>query len=123
MDKKRKNHLSFSDITMWERHTLLENTIGTLNMENDSLQIAQFLAWFSIPVFIILTLFQVLAFSMYNGPFHPLTKVLDGKGNSSKGEYKLQQIRNFFSNLLNTLPLLFQVVAQQLNSIWMIICK
>ena len=58
------------------RQYLLEHTIGPLQMEIDAYQRAKLL-FLCIPVVILLTLIQLGFFTLYNGQFHPLSKILD----------------------------------------------
>ena len=58
------------------RHDLLEHTIGPLQMEIDAFQTAKWL-FLCIPVVILLTLIQLGFFTLYNGPMHPMSKILD----------------------------------------------
>ena len=57
------------------RHYLLEHTIGPLQMEIDAYQRAKWL-FLCIPVVVLLTLIQLGFFTLYNGWFHPMNKVL-----------------------------------------------
>ena len=65
-----------TDGKMYMRHYLLEHTIGPLQMEIDAIQRAKWL-FLCIPIVILLTLIQLGFFTLYNGQFHPLSKILD----------------------------------------------
>ena len=65
-----------TDGKMYMRHYLLEHTIGPLQMEIDAIQTAKWL-FLCIPIVILLTLIQLGFFTLYNGLFHPMSKILD----------------------------------------------
>ena len=64
-----------TDGNMNSRHHLLEDTIGPLQMEIDAIQTAKLLFMW-IPIVILLTLIQLGFFTLYNGWFHPMNKIL-----------------------------------------------
>ena len=64
-----------TDGKMYMRHYLLEHTIGPLQMEIDAIQTAKLL-FLCIPIVILLTLIQLGFFTLYNGRFHPMNRIL-----------------------------------------------
>ena len=83
---------SFPDYRILERHLNLEKTIGVLDMEVESYELSKLMAWVFYPTWILLTIVQTICFILYNGKFHPLSKILDGcevqrKGISELGLY------------------------------------
>ena len=74
-----KSHLYvFSDHGILERHNQLNELLGELDMEKESFDRAQWLAWIFYPIFILLSFLQAIAFILSNGKFHPLSKIFDG---------------------------------------------
>ena len=65
-----------TDGNMYWRHQLLEDTIGPLQMEIEAIQTAKWL-FLCIPTVVLLTLIQLGFFTLYNGRFHPMSKILD----------------------------------------------
>ena len=57
---------------------LLESTIGVLDLEHESYNTSKLFTWVFYLIFITLTFFQVVSFHLYNGVFHPFSKILDG---------------------------------------------
>ena len=76
---------SFPDYRILERHIELEETIGVLDMEVESYELSKLMAWVFYPTWILLTIAQVICFILYNGKFHPLSKILDGCEVQRKG--------------------------------------
>ena len=76
---------SFPDYRILERHIELEETIGVLDMEMESYEISKMMAWVFYPIWILLTIVQAICFILYNGKFHPLSKILDGWEVQRKG--------------------------------------
>ena len=75
------------DPKILERQTLLESTIGVLDLEHESYNTSKLFTWLFYLIFIVLTFFQVVSFHLYNGVFHPFSKILDGTDeNSKRGE-------------------------------------
>ena len=70
--------VSFPDNRILERHIELEKTIGVLDMEVESYELSKLMAWVFYPTWILLTIVQAICFILYNGKFHPLSKILDG---------------------------------------------
>ena len=70
--------VSFLDYGILERHSQLDDTIGVLDMEMESYEKSKLMAWIFYPTWILLTLVQSISFILYNGRFHPLSKILDG---------------------------------------------
>ena len=68
----------FLDYGILERHSQLDNTIGVLDMEMESYERSKLMAWIFYPTWILLTIVQAICFILYNGRFHPLSKILDG---------------------------------------------
>jgi hypothetical protein len=60
-----------------ERHDQLENTIGTLEIEKDSLGTAYTFSWVFYPTWIMLSIIQALCYVLSNGRFNTLSKVID----------------------------------------------
>ena len=79
----------FLDFGICERHIQLENTIGALEMEMESYEKSKLMAWIFYPTWIVLTILQVICFILYNGKFHPLSKILDGGNVERKGMSQL----------------------------------
>ena len=52
--------------------------LGELEMEKESFEKAQWMAWMFYPIFILLAILQAISFLLSNGKFHPLAKILDG---------------------------------------------
>ena len=61
-----------------ERHNQLKEMLGELEMEKESFEKAQWMAWMFYPIFILLAILQAISFLLSNGKFHPLAKILDG---------------------------------------------
>ena len=76
---------SFLDYGILERHTQLDDTIDVLDMEVESYQLSKLMAWVFYPTWILLTIVQAICFILYNGKFHPLSKILDGCEVQRKG--------------------------------------
>ena len=55
-------------------------------MEIESYERVKLFAWIFFPIFVFLAIVQILTFFLYNGPLHPLSKILDGDENESKGK-------------------------------------
>ena len=70
--------ISFLDYGILERHSQLDDTIGVLDMEMESYEKSKLMAWIFYPTWILLTILQAICFILYNGRFHPLSKILDG---------------------------------------------
>ena len=68
----------FPDPKILERQTLLESTIDALDLEHESYNTSKLFTWVFYLIFIVLTFFQVVSFHLYNGVFHPFSKILDG---------------------------------------------
>ena len=75
----------FLDYGISERHTQLDATIGVLDMEVESYELSKLMAWIFYPAWILLTVIQAICFILYNGKFHPLSKILDGCNVERKG--------------------------------------
>merc|ERR1712051_711703 len=80
---------------MYMRHDLLERTIGPLQMEIDAIQTAKWL-FLCIPTVVLPTLIQLGFFTLYNGRFHPMSKILDvastietKEGGRSQSKYQI----------------------------------
>ena len=80
---------SFPDYRILERHIELEKTIGVLDMEVESCELSKLMAWVFYPSWILLTIVQAICFVLYNGKFHPLSKILDGCEVQMKGMSEL----------------------------------
>ena len=77
--------VSFLDYGILERHSQLDNTIGVLDMEMESYELSKLMAWIFYPTWILLTIIQAVCFILYNGKFHPLSKILGGCSFERKG--------------------------------------
>ena len=66
------------DYGILERHSQLDATIGHLEMEIEAFERARLFSWIFFPLWIVLTIIQIVCFMLYNGRFHPLAKILDG---------------------------------------------
>ena len=77
--------ISFLDYGILERHSQLDDTIGVLDMEMESYEKSKLMAWIFYPTWILLTILQAVCFILYNGKFHPLSKILDGWEAQRKG--------------------------------------
>ena len=77
--------LHFLDLGILERHIQLDDTIGVLVMETESYEVSKLMAWVFYPTWILLTIIQAICFILYNGKFHPLSKILDGCEVQRKG--------------------------------------
>ena len=73
---------------------ILKNSIaGVLEMEIEAYHKVQLFSWIFFPIFIGFALLQLFFFFLYNGPLHPLAKILDGVDNTSKGNLILPRLR------------------------------
>ena len=77
--------VSFLDYGILERHSQLVNTVGVLDMEMESYELSKLMAWIFYPTWILLTITQAICFILYNGKFHPLSKILGGFNVERKG--------------------------------------
>ena len=75
-----------SDHGVLERHTQVDSILGALDIENESFQTSQIFSWIFFIIWIILAIVQAICFSLSNGRFHPLAKILEGCDASSKGK-------------------------------------
>ena len=64
----------------------MEATIGVLPMETESYERAKLFSWLFYPILIVLALLQAVSFILYNGPMHPLAKILDGTVDNVEGK-------------------------------------
>ena len=69
---------TFKDHGILERHNQLNDAMGELEMEKESFQKAQWLAFIFYPIFILLSILQAISFILSNGKFHPLAIILEG---------------------------------------------
>ena len=72
---------TFTDQGILERQNQLNEMLGELEMEKDSFEKAQWMAWIFYPIFILLSILQAVSFFLSNGKFHPLAKILEGHEN------------------------------------------
>ena len=56
----------------------MNDAVGESDMEKESFQKAQWLAFIFYPVFIPLSILQAISFILSNGKFHSLAIILDG---------------------------------------------
>ncbi len=75
-----------SDYGVLERHTQVDGILGALDIENESFQKSQIFSWIFFIIWIILAIVQAICFSLSNGRFHPLAKILEGCDASSEGK-------------------------------------
>ena len=76
--KKISKQYTFTDLGILERHNQLNEILGELEMEKESFEKAQWMAFIFYPIFILLSILQAISFILSNGKFHPLAKILDG---------------------------------------------
>ena len=88
---------------MYWRHQLLENTIGPLQMEIDAIQTAKWL-FLCIPTMVLLTLIQLGFFTLYNGWFHPMNKILYAASTKETIEGKRSQIVSWITQICSNKP-------------------
>ena len=78
VDNLRPIQLSFSiDQGILERHNQIEEIIGVLDIEKESLQRAELFSWIFFPIWILLAVVQGLCFILGNGRLHPLSKIVE----------------------------------------------
>ena len=58
------------------RHNQLNEYLGVLDMEKESIDRAQILAWVLFPTWIVMSIIQSVCFILINGKFHPLAAIL-----------------------------------------------
>ena len=73
----------------------MDNILGALEMEKESLERAKLFSWVFYVIWIFLAIVQAVCFVLSNGTFHPLAKILEGcdgvdEGKYSKDKFKLQ---------------------------------
>ena len=81
----------------------LESTIDVLDLEQESYDTSKLFTWVFYLIFIILTFFQVVSFRLYNGIFHPFSKILDGTDDNleqGKGQFTITCLTTN-TNILN----------------------
>ena len=83
-----------TDVKIYERHYVLESTIGPLQMEVDAYQTAKLL-FLCIPTVILLTLIQLGFFTLYNGRLHPMSKILDAASTKETKEVDKRSGRKY----------------------------
>ena len=76
----------FLDYGVLARHRQLDDTIGVLDMEMESYEKSKLMAWIFYPTWILLTIIQAICFILYNGRFHPLSKILDEQTDNMESE-------------------------------------
>ena len=83
-----------------KRHEELNDTVGFLQMEEESLETAYYFSWIFFPIWIILTIVQIVCFVLYNGRLHPLARIIDESeaDDTGKGKYKVMHT-NYYKNL------------------------
>ena len=104
----------FTDQNILDRHNHLNATVGFLQMEKDSLRTAYYFSWIFFPIWIILTIVQIVCFILYNGRLHPLARIIneskvDDTGKSKYWIYlhylwhksKLKYLYKFYCRLLH----------------------
>ena len=72
---------------MQERHDILARTIGYRDEEQTALKMGYKLITASFVIVIIGTILQAIFFWLYNGKFHPFSKILD-TSNTPSGMYE-----------------------------------
>ena len=68
-----------------ERHEQLENVIGALEIEKDSLNTAYLFSWVFYPTWIMLAVMQVLCYVLSNGRFNTLSKAIEACNDKKQG--------------------------------------
>ena len=83
----------FTVFKMQERHDILSRTIGYFEEEQIALDRGYLLLISSTVLMIFGSLFQLLFFYLYNGPFHPFADILvdDIRGKQSPKKYILSR--------------------------------
>ena len=89
-----------TDMTIKERHNQLDATIGFLESEIESLERAQLFAWVFFPTWIFMAILQAITFMLYNGRFHPLSKILDACNDEESNDIYFSPMLGLF-NFLN----------------------
>ena len=56
-----------------------------MDIENESYERSELFSWLFFVVISVLTIVQIMTFLLYNGPYHPMAKILKGTDISSKG--------------------------------------
>ena len=92
----------FTDMTVKERHNQLDATIGFLEFEMKVLERAQLMSWVFFPTWICMAILQAILFTLYNGKFHPLAKILEGCNVEDSNDMYFSPVLGLF-NLLNPL--------------------
>ena len=59
-------HLTILVDKIWRRHDILSKTIGTLEKENYSAEMATHLFKFTLSIFLLFSLFEIVIFLVYN---------------------------------------------------------
>ena len=75
-----------ADQSILARHDQLEATVGFLQPEYDSLLRSHLFSWIFFPILIAMATIQAISFILYNGPYHPLAKILDGHDKDDGGK-------------------------------------
>ena len=58
------------------RHNQLNEYLGVLDIEQESFDRSQLMAWAFFPIWIVMTIIQTVCFILANGKFHPLAAIL-----------------------------------------------
>ena len=71
-------HVFFSVAKVYERHQILENSIGALPKEHQAYNFLLILTATCIPGLFIATVLQFLSYYCFNRFFHPFKDILNG---------------------------------------------
>ena len=58
------------------RHNQLNEYLGVLDIEQESFDRSQLMAWVFFPIWIVMSIIQTVCFILANGKFHPLEAIL-----------------------------------------------
>ena len=58
------------------RHNQLNEYLGVLDIEQESFDRSQLMAWAFFPIWIVMSIIQTVCFILANGKFHPLAAIL-----------------------------------------------
>ena len=67
---------SFAGINIFERHNILEKTIGAFPEEIEAYKQIQWMIGLSYSLLLLLTLVQIVTYYLYNGRFHPFALIV-----------------------------------------------
>ena len=67
------------------RHNQLNEYLGVLDIEQESFDRSQLMAWVFFPIWIVMSIIQTGCFFLANGKFHPLEAILKGCDEGNQG--------------------------------------